>query len=78
MTIRIEAPDADEWAASLRVKDYRYAKPGVEATPWGRETRSREPSAFDPLHIGETELIVVIEGDHSRGIVAQRQAVLVL
>ena len=44
MTIRIEASDVDELASALRAKDYKFAKPGVEATPWGsRETRLSDP-----------------------------------
>ena len=45
ITIRIEAPDVDGLAAALRAKDYKYAKPGVEATPW----RSRETQLSDPF-----------------------------
>jgi uncharacterized glyoxalase superfamily protein PhnB len=44
MTIRIEASDVDELASALRAKNYKYAKPGVEATPWGsRETQLSDP-----------------------------------
>jgi hypothetical protein len=44
MTVRIEAPDVDGFAAALRAKDYKYANPGVEATPWGsRETQLSDP-----------------------------------
>jgi catechol 2,3-dioxygenase-like lactoylglutathione lyase family enzyme len=45
ISVRIEAADVDGFAAALRAKDYRYAKPGVEATPWGRETRLTDPFA---------------------------------
>ena len=42
--VRIEAADVDAFAAALRAKDYKYAKPGVEAMPWGaRETRLSDP-----------------------------------
>jgi uncharacterized glyoxalase superfamily protein PhnB len=41
--IRIEAEDVDAFAASLRAKDFKFAKPGVESTPWGRETRLTDP-----------------------------------
>jgi uncharacterized glyoxalase superfamily protein PhnB len=44
ITIRIEAPDVDGFAAALRAKNYKYAKPGVEVTPWGsRETQLSDP-----------------------------------
>ena len=43
MTVRIEAPDVDGLTAALRAKAYKYAKPGVEAMPWARETRITDP-----------------------------------
>ena len=43
MTVRIETPDVDAFSAALRAKDYKFAKPGVEAMPWARETRITDP-----------------------------------
>jgi uncharacterized glyoxalase superfamily protein PhnB len=42
--LRIELPDVDGFAAALRAKNYKFARPGVEATPWGtRETQLSDP-----------------------------------
>ncbi|WP_088347854.1 MULTISPECIES: glyoxalase superfamily protein [Rhodomicrobium] len=42
--VRIESDDVDAFAAALRAKAYKYARPGVEATPWGnRESRLTDP-----------------------------------
>ena len=44
--IRIETDAIDEFLATLRAKDYRYAKPGEpQTTPW----KSRELTISDPF-----------------------------
>ena len=44
VSVRIETPDVDALAAALRAKDYKFAKPGVEATSWNtRETCIKDP-----------------------------------
>ncbi|MFM9943472.1 MAG: glyoxalase superfamily protein [Hyphomicrobiaceae bacterium] len=43
--LRIAVDDIDGLHAEMRAHDYRYAKPGIEATPWG----TREISVTDPF-----------------------------
>ncbi|MDP1159831.1 glyoxalase superfamily protein, partial [Klebsiella variicola] len=43
--VRIQAQGMDAYQQQLLAKNYRYAKPGVEETPWG----SREMSIKDPF-----------------------------
>ena len=43
--MRIEASDLDAFQAELRSKDYKYARPGIEATPWG----TRDMFVTDPF-----------------------------
>ena len=43
--VRIQAQGVDAYQQQLLGKEYRYAKPGVEDTPWG----SREMSIRDPF-----------------------------
>lgn len=43
--LRIEADDVDTLHAELAAKPYRYARPSIEAMPWG----SREMSIKDPF-----------------------------
>ena len=43
--VRIQAQGIDAYQQQLQAKDYRYAKPDVEDTPWG----SREMSIKDPF-----------------------------
>ncbi|NMX33109.1 glyoxalase superfamily protein [Pseudomonas sp. WS 5413] len=43
--VRIQAPGVDGFQQQLQAKNYRFAKPGVEETPWG----SREMSIKDPF-----------------------------
>jgi uncharacterized glyoxalase superfamily protein PhnB len=43
--LRIEVDDVDAYQAELIAKQYAYARPGVEATPWG----TREMSVKDPF-----------------------------
>jgi len=43
--VRIQAQGVDGYQQQLLAKDYRYAKPQVEETPWG----SREMSIKDPF-----------------------------
>jgi uncharacterized glyoxalase superfamily protein PhnB len=54
--VRIQAPGVDVYQQQLAAKDYRYAKPGVEETPWG----SREMSIRDPFG---NRLVFVEEGE---------------
>ena len=42
--VRIAAGDLDGLHARLAASDYRYARPGIEHTPWGtREMRVTDP-----------------------------------
>jgi len=43
--LRIEASDVDGYHAELSAKHYKYARPGIEKTPWG----TREMSVTDPF-----------------------------
>ena len=43
--LRILAKEVDAFQQQLLAKGYRYAKPGIEETPWG----SREMSIKDPF-----------------------------
>ncbi|MEM8545933.1 MAG: glyoxalase superfamily protein [Cyanobacteria bacterium P01_H01_bin.119] len=43
--MRIETDELDSFHAELRAKEYRYAQPGIENTPWG----SRDLSVSDPF-----------------------------
>lgn len=54
--VRIQAQGVDAYQQQLLAKDYRYAKPGVEETPWG----SREMSIGDPFG---NRLVFVEEGE---------------
>ncbi|MBA1293805.1 VOC family protein [Pseudomonas lurida] len=54
--VRIQAQGVDGYQRQLLAKDYRYAKPDVEETPWG----SREMSIKDPFG---NRLVFVEEGE---------------
>ncbi len=43
--LRIETADLDGFQAELLAKAYKYARPGIEDTPWG----SRDLSVKDPF-----------------------------
>jgi catechol 2,3-dioxygenase-like lactoylglutathione lyase family enzyme len=43
--LRIEVSDLDAFHVELRSKDYKYARPGIEAMPWG----TRDMSVTDPF-----------------------------
>ncbi|MCA1856654.1 VOC family protein [Massilia oculi] len=43
--LRIETGDIDAYLAELRAKDYGYARPEIEDTPWG----SRDMALTDPF-----------------------------
>jgi uncharacterized glyoxalase superfamily protein PhnB len=43
--VRIEASDLDDFHAELASKHYKYARPGIESTPWG----TRDMSVKDPF-----------------------------
>jgi uncharacterized glyoxalase superfamily protein PhnB len=43
--MRIEVSGLDVFQAELRSKDYKYARPGIEAMPWG----TRGMSVTDPF-----------------------------
>ncbi len=45
VAVRIEASDLDAFHNELMFKRFRYARPGIEATPWG----TREMSVKDPF-----------------------------
>jgi uncharacterized glyoxalase superfamily protein PhnB len=43
--MRIEVGDIDAYHAELAAKQYGYARPGIDDTPWG----SRDMSVRDPF-----------------------------
>ncbi|MCM3269118.1 glyoxalase superfamily protein [Paenibacillus elgii] len=43
--VRIEAENLAAFHAELEAKDYKYARPGIEATPWD----TRELTVTDPF-----------------------------
>lgn len=43
--LRIETDELDSFYAELKAKQYRYARPDIEKTPWG----SRDMSVSDPF-----------------------------
>ena len=43
--MRIETSDIDAFHAELSAKNYKYARPGIEDTPWG----TRDVSVTDPF-----------------------------
>ncbi|MCP1307001.1 glyoxalase superfamily protein [Paenibacillus tyrfis] len=43
--VRIEAENLDAFHAKLAAKDYKYARPGIETTPWD----TRELAVTDPF-----------------------------
>ncbi len=43
--LRIEVDDVDAYHAELAAKEYGYARPGLDDTPWG----SREMAVKDPF-----------------------------
>jgi uncharacterized glyoxalase superfamily protein PhnB len=43
--LRIETDELDSLQHELHARNYKYAKPGIEATPWG----SRDMSVSDPF-----------------------------
>ena len=43
--LRIEVDDVDAFHAELTAKEYGYARPGIDDTPWG----SREMAIKDPF-----------------------------
>lgn len=53
--VRIQAAGLDAYLQQLQAKDYRFAKPQIEETPWG----TREMSIKDPFG---NRLVFVEEG----------------
>ena len=41
--IRIATTDLDAFHAELTAKQYKYAGPGIDEQPWGREVSVRDP-----------------------------------
>ena len=41
--LRIEVEQLDELHAELTAKNYRYARPGIEQRPWGRDMSITDP-----------------------------------
>jgi catechol 2,3-dioxygenase-like lactoylglutathione lyase family enzyme len=41
--LRIEVEALDELQAELTAKNYRYARPGIEQQPWGRDMSITDP-----------------------------------
>lgn len=54
--VRIQAEGLEAYLGQLQAKDYRFAKPGIEQTPWG----TREMSIKDPFG---NRLVFVEEGE---------------
>ncbi|WP_458729920.1 glyoxalase superfamily protein [Pseudomonas brenneri] len=54
--VRIQAEGLDAYLGQLQAKDYRFAQPGIEQTPWG----TREMSIKDPFG---NRLVFVEEGE---------------
>jgi hypothetical protein len=45
--MRIETNELEEFQRQLLAKSYKYARPGIEETPWGsRDMSIRDPSAM--------------------------------
>lgn len=42
-SIRIETVDLDAFHAALASKRYKYAQPGINERPWGREVSIKDP-----------------------------------
>ena len=43
--MRIDSTELDRFHAELAAKHYRYARPGIEQTPWG----TKDMSVKDPF-----------------------------
>jgi catechol 2,3-dioxygenase-like lactoylglutathione lyase family enzyme len=41
--IRIDTQDLDAFHAELAAKRYKYARPGINEQPWGREVAVKDP-----------------------------------
>lgn len=41
--IRIDTQDLDAFHAELTAKQYKYARPGINEQPWGREVAVKDP-----------------------------------
>lgn len=41
--LRVEVSDLDALQAELLAKDYQYARPSIEAMPWGRDMSVKDP-----------------------------------
>ena len=41
--LRVEASDLDALHRELLAKGYKYARPGIEQMPWGRDMSVRDP-----------------------------------
>jgi uncharacterized glyoxalase superfamily protein PhnB len=41
--IRIDTTELDAFHAELSAKQYKYARPGINEQPWGREVSVRDP-----------------------------------
>ena len=41
--IRIETADIDAFHRELDAKQYKYARPGIQDQPWGREVSVKDP-----------------------------------
>ena len=51
--LRIETGDVDAYRTELMAKQYKYARPGVENTPWGtREMCISDPSGNRLMFVG--------------------------
>ncbi len=41
--VRIDTGDLDAFHAELSAKQYKYARPGINEQPWGREVSVKDP-----------------------------------
>ena len=41
--IRVDTTELDAFHAELAAKQYKYARPGINEQPWGREVSVRDP-----------------------------------
>jgi catechol 2,3-dioxygenase-like lactoylglutathione lyase family enzyme len=42
-SLRVRVDDVDALHAELAARQYRYARPGIEAQPWGRDLSVQDP-----------------------------------
>ena len=53
--IRIDTTELDAFHAELAAKQYKYARPGINEQPWGREVGVKDPFG-NRLIFGEAKM----------------------